>query len=397
MRYLYITSTSEALETLKRIDVDPFGIEAMVPKMENINILLEGIECKVANIMKQEMLSIGGDVAVARGSVDCSIDKTDAVIVGTIKHVSKFADKVSVQQFGLKEISGNIKKLLSNIVKDDFILRTPERKIELGNRTMIMGIINNTPDSFSDGGMFNCVEEAVEYGVRLEGEGADFLDVGGESSRPGSAPVSPEEERERVIPLVKGLKRRVKVPVSIDTTKAEIARAAIDEGAEIINDISAMRFDEKMPEVAASYRTPVILMHMKGIPKTMQKGDISYRSLMNETIRFFRERIEKAEFGGIDIENIIIDPGIGFGKTTKDNLKLLKYLKEFKTLGKPILLGTSRKRFIGEITGGDLPDRIEGTAATVTAAIMNGAHILRVHDVKFMKKVSTMADAIVRG
>ena len=397
MRYLYITSTSEALETLKRIDVDPFGIEAMVPKMENINILLEGIECKVANIMKQEMLSIGGDVAVARGSVDCSIDKTDAVIVGTIKHVSKFADKVSVQQFGLKEISGNIKKLLSNIVKDDFILRTPERKIELGNRTMIMGIINNTPDSFSDGGMFNCVEEAVEYGVRLEGEGADFLDVGGESSRPGSAPVSTEEERERVIPLIRGLKRQVKAPVSIDTTKAEIARAAIDEGAEIINDISAMRFDEKMPEVAASYRTPVILMHMKGIPKTMQKGDISYRSLMNETIRFFRERIEKAEFGGIDIENIIIDPGIGFGKTTKDNLKLLKYLKEFKTLGKPILLGTSRKRFIGEITGGDLPDRIEGTAATVTAAIMNGAHILRVHDVKFMKKVSTMADAIVRG
>ena len=371
MRYLHITSTSEALETLKRIDVDPFGIEAMVPKMENLNILLEGIECKVVNIMKQEMLSIGGDVAVARGSVDCSIDKTDVVIMGTIKHVTKFVDKISVQQFGLKEISGNIKKLLSNIVKTNFILRTPERKIELGNRTMIMGIINITPDSFSDGGMFNCAEEAVEYGVKLEGEGADFLDVGGESSRPGSAPVSIEEERERVIPLVKGLKRRVKVPVSIDTTKAEIARAAIDEGAEIINDISAMRFDEKMPEVAAGYGTPVILMHMKGTPKTMQEGDISYRSLMSEIIRFSRERIEKAEAGGIDIENIIIDPGIGFGKTIKDNLKLLKYLEEFKTLGRPILLGTSRKRFIGEITGGDLPDRIEGTAATVTAAIMN--------------------------
>jgi dihydropteroate synthase len=297
----------------------------------------------------------------------------------------------------LKEISENIKKLLSNIEKTNFILRTPERKIELGSRTMIMGIINMTPDSFSDGGMFNCVEEAVEYGVKLEGEGADFLDVGGESSRPGSAPVSAEEERERVIPLVKGLKRRVKVPVSIDTTKAKIARAAIDEGAEIINDISAMRFDEKMSEVAAGFRTPVILMHMKGTPKTMQEGDISYRSLMSEIIRFSGERIEKAEAGGIDIENIIIDPGIGFGKTTKDNLRLLKYLKEFKTLGRPILAGASRKRFIGEITGGDLLDRLEGTAATATAAIMNGAHILRVHDVKFMKKVSTMADAIVRG
>jgi len=231
----------------------------------------------------------------------------------------------------------------------------------------------------------------------LEEEGADILDIGGESSRPGSDSVSTEEELKRVIPLIRELKKHSHIPISIDTSKSEIARVALEEGAEIVNDISAMRFDERMPGIVARYGAPVILMHMRGIPKTMQVGDISYRSLMSDIIQFLRERIEKAQSSGIDVDNIIVDPGIGFGKTTNDNIKLLKHLQEFKTLGRPILVGASRKRFIGEITGGDPSDRIEGTAATVAAAIMNGAHILRVHDVKFMRRVSSMADAIARG
>jgi len=311
--------------------------------------------------------------------------------------VKKFADKISIQPFGLKRISEDIKKLLANITRNSFILKTPNRKIELGNRTLIMGIINVTPDSFSDGGMFSCVEDAVEYGDKLEEEGADILDIGGESSRPGSDSVSTEEELKRVIPLIRELKKHNHTPISIDTSKSEIARVALEEGAEIVNDISAMRFDERMPGIVARYGAPVILMHMRGIPKTMQVGDISYRSLMSDIIQFLRERMEKAQSSGIDVDNIIVDPGIGFGKTTNDNIKLLKHLQEFKTLGRPILVGASRKRFIGEITGGNSSGRIEGTAATVAAAIMNGAHILRVHDVKFMKKVSSMADTIARG
>jgi len=397
MRCLHITSQPEAVEELKKVGVDPYGIDAMAPKMNNVNVLLEGVKSKVANIIKQEMLSIGGDVAVARGTIDCSADQTDAIIIGTHKQVKKFADKISIQPFGLKRISEDIKKLLANITRNSFILKTPNRTIELGNRTLIMGIINVTPDSFSDGGMFSCIEDAVEYGDKLEEEGADILDIGGESSRPGSDSVSTEEELKRVIPLIKELKKHSHIPISIDTSKSEVARIALEEGAEIVNDISAMRFDERMPGIVARYGAPVVLMHMRGIPKTMQVGNLSYRSLMSDIIQFLRERIEKAQSSGIDVDNIIVDPGIGFGKTTNDNIKLLKHLQEFKTLGRPILVGASRKRFIGEITGGDSSDRIEGTAATVTAAIMNGAHILRVHDVKFMKRVSSMADTIARG
>ena len=397
MRCLHITSQPEAVEELKKVGVDPYGIDAMAPKMNNVNVLLEGIKTKVANIIKQEMLSLGGDVAVARGTIDCSVDQTDAIIIGTYKQVKKFADKISIQPFGLKKISEDIETLLANNTRNSFILKTPNRKIELGNRTLIMGIINVTPDSFSDGGMFSCVEDAVEYGDKLEQEGADILDIGGESSRPGSDSVSAEEELKRVISLIRELKKHSHIPISIDTSKSEVARIALEEGAEIVNDISAMRFDERMPGIVARYGAPVVLMHMRGIPRTMQEGDLSYGSLMGDIIQFLRERIEKAQSSGIDADNIIVDPGIGFGKTTNDNIKLLKHLQEFKTLGRPILVGASRKRFIGEITGGDSSDRIEGTAATVTAAIMNGAHILRVHDVKFMKRVSSMADTIARG
>jgi dihydropteroate synthase len=396
VRCLDITSSLQAAEELKKIGVDPYGIEAMTPKMVNLNILLNGIECRVANIMKQDMLSIGGDVAVARGSVDCSIEKTDVVIIGTLKQIKKFADKISAQPFGLKKIASDIEKALLNTAKDRFFLRTPQREIVIGDRTLIMGIINMTPDSFSDGNMFGSVEEAVKHGVRLEEEGADFIDIGGESTRPGSESVSVDEELKRVVPLVRALKKKIKVPISVDTAKSAVAGAAIEEGAELINDISAMRFDGKMPEVAARHKVPVVLMHMRGVPKTMQEGDIFYRSLLSEVIGFLEESIRKAESEGV--KDIIVDPGIGFGKTKEDNIGLLKHLKEFKILGRPILVGTSRKRFIGEITGCNMPsDRIEGTAASVTAAIMNGADIVRVHDVKFMKRVSMIADVVARS
>jgi len=398
LRYLHLTSPSEAVEELNKIGVEPHGIKVMAPKMMNVNILIEGVECKVANIIKQEMLSIGGDVAVARGSVDCSIERTDAIIIGTIKQIEAFSDKISSQPFGLSRIGSDIKKLFNNMSKNAFTLRTPKREIVIGNHTLIMGIINVTPDSFSDGGSFSTASEAVEHGVRMVEEGTDVLDVGGESSRPGSDPVSLEDELNRVIPVIEGLKKRVAVPISIDTTKADVARIAVESGAEIINDISSMRFDNKMPEVAADCGTPVILMHMRGTPKNMQEGDLTYQSLSGEIIEFLRKRIEEAESCGIDAENIIIDPGIGFGKTAEDNIRLLKHLKEFKTLGKPILVGTSRKSFIGKITGEEIHGmRIPGTAATVAVAIMNGANIVRVHDVKTMKHVAVMTDAIVRG
>jgi dihydropteroate synthase len=394
MRYLSIGSQFEAEEELKRVGVDPYGIKAMIPKMENLNILLEGIECKVANILKQEMLSCGGDVAVARGSVECSIEKTDALIIGTIKQVEALAGKISLQPFGLKRISKDLKNLLGNLSRDSFVVRTPRREIPMGKKTLLMGVINVTPDSFSNDGIFANMDKAVEYGIRMEEDGADILDIGGESSRPGSEPISAEEEMKRVIPVIESLGKRVTIPLSIDTTKSEIARMALDAGAEIINDISAMRFDEKMAATVASYKASVILMHMRGTPKTMQEGDLGYSSLRSDIVGFLEERIKEATLAGIERDTIIIDPGIGFGKTSEDNIRLLKYLEEFKGLGRPILIGTSRKGFIGKTTGGEAEERLEGTAATVTAAILKGAHVVRVHDMVFMKKVAIMADAI---
>ena len=396
MRHLQIGLPSEALHVLKEIGVDPYGIQAMVPKMYTLNVIVRGIACKVANIIKQEMLSIGGDVAVSRGTVDCSIDKTDAVIIGTAKQVRRFAEKISVQPFGLKRFSDDLQILLRNIEQRDFILETPERTMSLGERTAIMGIINMTPDSFSDGSRFNNLEEAVACAEQMEEEGADIIDIGGESTRPGADPVSAKEELARVIPLIKKLKRRVRIPLSIDTTKAEVAGRAIDEGAEIVNDISAMQFDAEMASVVARSGVPVVLMHMRGTPKTMQEGDLTYLSLIDTIIDFLQNRIQAARTAGIHEEKIIVDPGFGFGKTMEHNLQLLRHLDELKTLGRPILVGTSRKKFIGRVTGGGPKERLDGTAATVAASIKNGAHIVRVHDVKFMKNVARMTDVIVR-
>ena len=396
-RHLHFRTSHEALRLLKKINVDPYGIEAMLPKMSHCNILLEGIKCNVANIIKQEMLSLGGDAAVSRSSVSCSVAETDVVIMGTEKQLRQFADKVSVQPLGLKAISMAIKQLLLNVAQDTFILKTCRREMVLGDRTYIMAILNVTPDSFSDGGMFHVPEDAVQYGMKMVETGADIIDIGGESSRPGADPVNVEEEMARVIPVITSLAGRVNVPISIDTTKAEVARRALECGAEIVNDIGAMRLDADMAHVIAESGAAVVLMHMRGTPRDMQSGDLSYPSLMGDIIEFLGNSIDNAVTAGISHESILIDPGIGFGKTGEDNLRLLRNLRELKVLGRPILTGVSRKAFLGKITGGAPSERTEGTAAAVTASIMNGANIVRVHDVHAMKKVVAVADAIIRA
>jgi dihydropteroate synthase len=396
-RSLHLRSSHEALDLLRKIDCDPYGIEAMLPKMVHLNILLEGIKCNIANIIKQEMLSVGGDAAVSRSAVSCSVKETDCVIMGTVKQIQRLSDKISIQPLGLSSISKAIKELIANVSKDLFILKTCKREIVLGEKTAIMGILNVTPDSFSDGGFFRNTDDAVEYGLKMMEEGADIIDIGGESSRPGAVPVTLEEEITRVIPVIKGLERRIKIPISIDTTKAEVARIAVESGADIVNDISAMTFDRQMANAVADTGAAIILMHMRGTPEDMQKGDLSYRSLRGDIIEFLEGKMEEAGMAGISPESIMIDPGIGFGKNGEDSMRLLKYLSEFKVMGRPIVTGPSRKAFIGKITGGGPNERIEGTAAAVTAAIMNGTHVIRVHDVKAMKKVAAMADTILRA
>lgn len=270
------------------------------------------------------------------------------------------------------------------------------KNLEFGKRTLIMGILNITPDSFSDGNMFNSFESAVEHGERMAAEGADIIDIGGESSRPGSEPVPEEVEASRVLPVIQELAKRIHIPISIDTYKASIAKKALEKGASIINDISALRWDPDMVPLIASKGIPVVLMHIKGTPKDMQINP-HYDDLMTEIISFFNERIEYAINSGISHHQIIIDPGIGFGKTIEHNLEIIRHLKDLKQLNKPILIGTSRKSFIGKILNLPVNERVEGTAATVAISIANGADIIRVHDVKEMARVARIADAIVRS
>ena len=270
------------------------------------------------------------------------------------------------------------------------------QKLDIGQRTLIMGVLNVTPDSFSDGGLFVETEAAAERAERMAAEGADIIDVGGESSRPGADSVSAEAEMDRVLPVIENLAKTIETPISIDTYKSSVARYALEMGACIVNDISALRSDPDMAQVVAQAGAAVVLMHMKGAPKNMQI-DPHYDSVIDEIISFLRARIQAAVDAGISSSQIIIDPGIGFGKTVAHNLEIIRRLREFKSLEKPILIGTSRKSFIGKVL--DLPadDRLEGTAATITTAINNGADIIRVHDVKEMVRVTRMTDAIVRG
>ena len=268
---------------------------------------------------------------------------------------------------------------------------------DFSQKTYIMGILNVTPDSFSDGGLFFDRENAVQQALRMQAEGADIIDIGGESTRPGAEKVSVKDEIKRVVPVIKALAENVDIPISIDTYKSEVADAAVKAGASMINDISGLRFDPKMAKVAARHKVPVVIMHIKGTPQNMQKNP-TYKALIPEITAYFHECIQIARDAGIPDDMIVLDPGIGFGKTVEHNLEIIKQLKNFAGFEKPVLLGPSRKAFIGKLLG-DVPtsERLEGTASAIAIGIFNGANIIRVHDVKEMVKVVKIADGISRA
>ncbi len=268
-------------------------------------------------------------------------------------------------------------------------------KLRLGHRTYLMGILNITPDSFSDGGRFFDKKKAIDQALKMVDEGVDIIDIGGESTRPGSCNVSLKEELERVVPVIKKLTKKIGVPISIDTTKSAVASAALDSGTSIVNDISGLRFDLRMPNVLADYKAGCIIMHIKGTPKTMQLSP-RYSNLLDEITNWLRKSVSLATNAGVSKKNIVVDPGIGFGKTLKHNLEILKGLEVFNKLDFPILVGPSRKSFIGKILDLGVDERLMGTAASCAYAIINGAHVLRVHDVGKISQVAKMIDAIIK-
>jgi dihydropteroate synthase len=275
-------------------------------------------------------------------------------------------------------------------------LLTRHGKLEFARRTLIMGIVNVTPDSFFDGGRRLDPAKAVTDGAAMAASGADIIDIGGESTRPGARPVSEAEELARVLPVICGLRREVNLPISIDTYKSSVARAALDGGADIVNDISALRFDPKMVSLVAAEGVPVVLMHMQGTPRTMQQ-EPQYAEVVREVRDFLATQLYGAMDAGVAPEAIILDPGIGFGKTVEHNLQLLRGLPMLAALGQPLLVGVSRKAFIGKILNSGPDDRLEGSVAAAVAAALAGANILRVHDVAETCKAVKIADAIRFG
>ena len=281
-----------------------------------------------------------------------------------------------------------------------FQLRLRSRKLLLGERTLVMGILNITPDSFSDGGKYLDSQAAVAHALRLEQEGADILDIGGESTRPGATPITPEEELRRILPVIQVLRGRLRIPISVDTRRAGVAEVALDAGAEILNDVSGLRMDSRLGEVARQARAPLILMHMRGTPRTMQRGPFA-RDVIRDVMSGLRESVARARRAGLSKSQLLIDPGIGFGKKYEQNFEILARLPEIARLGCPIVIGTSRKAFLGKalVKVGDpaapIEDRLLGTAATVTASILGGVHIVRVHDVAEMARVVRVTDRVV--
>ncbi|HYL62937.1 MAG TPA: dihydropteroate synthase [Candidatus Methylomirabilis sp.] len=281
-----------------------------------------------------------------------------------------------------------------------FELRLRSRTLALGERTLVMGVLNVTPDSFSDGGKFFDPKEAVQHALAMERDGADLLDVGAESTRPGSRAISVAEELRRVLPVLKALRGRLKIPVSIDTRKAEVAEAALSAGAELVNDVSGVKYDARTATVAANHGAPLILMHMRGEPESMQRKPFA-RDVMSDVKEGLRASVAKARQAGVSKSGIVLDPGIGFGKSFEQNYELLRELPQLAELGYPLLVGTSRKGFLGKTlmrNGKPAPtgERIWGTAATVTASILNGAHIVRVHDVAEIVQVARVADCLLK-
>ncbi len=393
LQLLEFKDVREVAAELKSLKVHRGGIAIMSSKAVAMAIKVSGIDSVALNILKQEMLSVGGDCAVSWGTFIKRSKNAEGIIIGTLSQIERLCEKLKKQPLGLPEVAEGIRLIGRNCAKRDYVLKAGKHKLNLGRRAHIMGVLNITPDSFSDGGCYYDRDQAVARALEIEEEGADMIDIGGESTRPGAKSVSAEEECRRVIPVIKILVKRLKIPVSVDTSKPEVAKKALDCGAAIINDITGLK-DGRMARLAAKHKAAVVVMHMKGNPRTMQKKP-EYKSLIYEITESLRRSVDNAKDAGIADNRIVVDPGIGFGKTAGHNLAILKRLREFKALGYPILVGPSRKSFIGKVLGDRTDDRLFGTAASVAVAICNGADIVRVHDVRQMRQTVRLTEAIL--
>lgn len=390
-KVLLLRDAEEVRTVFREMGVSSGGIKIMGRKALFRVVRVSGLDTRAANILKQEMLSRGGEVATSREVYELGGKQAECLIMGTLSQYDQLIPKLKAQPFGLRALAEALGAVLQN--SED---RPPHCHpgLDLTDRPLIMGAINVTPDSFSSYGEHEDPEVAVKAAWEMVEQGAHMIDVGGESTRPGSDRVSVEQELSRVLPVVEALAGALPVPVSVDTYKAQVAAGALEAGAFMINDVSGLRMDPEMLSVVRDAGCPVALMHMLGEPKTMQEDPV-YRNVVEDVYSFFMERLETAVEGGLEEENLLLDVGIGFGKNLQHNLDLLRNMGTFRSLGRPLILGASRKRFIGEILGlSDPRDRVQGSAATTVMAALQGVDIVRVHDVRENAEAAALARAV---
>ena len=385
---LQLERESDVLRQFWEIGCDPQSCQIMSKKSKIIPLFLKEVKSPAANILKQQMLSLGGEAVVGRGVINYSQEYSDVLLLGTIKEYELLLEKLFQQPWGLKTLAEKLQLLLENFQGKKYVTwEWPERKLTLGDKVLVMGILNVTPDSFSDGGKYREPEQALEHAWKMVEEGADIIDLGGQSTRPGFEPVSSEEELKRVLPVLeKLLLEKIPVPISLDTYKAEVAEEALAMGVHIINDEGGGLKDLRMAEVVAGFQAPVIIMHNPEIG--------SYDDLIPDLVDSLAEQVKIYERAGLPSEKMAIDPGVGFGKDYQQNLKVLKKLKSLGTLGKPMLLGASRKSFIGETLNLPASERLGGSLAAAAWGVMNDADILRVHDVRETVSLVKVLEAI---
>jgi len=394
-RIVTIESREDAAREMRAIGVCEGGVDAMQDKARTVALKITGASVPVAHILKQQMLSLGGDAAVHAHVLTHAVESSDVLIMGTPLQLRRLVERLSFQPFDLPALGERIAKIVDDTTRPARpALRGRSFSLDLAERVHVMGVVNVTPDSFSDGGLYLQPTEALRHALALIKDGADIIDVGGQSSRPGSEPVDEDEELKRVLPVVEMLAEEWSGPISIDTASSRVARATLEAGAGIVNDITAFSSDAELPGVTAEYGAAAILMHMRGTPATMQENPV-YDDVMGEICGTLGEAVENARAAGLGEDQIAVDPGIGFGKTTEHNLAILKRLPELAVLGKPIVIGTSRKGFIGSVLDLPVEERLEGTIATAAYAVAQGARIVRVHDVKPVVRAVRMVEACI--
>ncbi|MCK4255290.1 dihydropteroate synthase [candidate division WOR-3 bacterium] len=382
----------KAKREIREIGPDDCVDDVLTAKTLYLNIKIKGLSAPACNILKQTAISFGADACIPREAVVGKGKNLSLILSGNLREIEKISESLKEQTFGLS----NLSKKLKVIVRYSFQTPSP---IKLKYKTIdfsspkICGILNLTPDSFYDGGIYLEKDKAVERIYQMIEEGADMIDIGGESTRPGASPVSLKEELKRVLPVIESL--NVDIPLSIDTYKSKVARECLMAGCQIVNDITGLTFDKEMKSVIRNADAACVIMHMKGTPRDMQVSPY-YDDCVSEIIEWLSQRVDEVRNFGI--EKIMVDPGIGFGKRNpQDNLEIIRRLREFKQLGLPIFIGVSRKSFIGKVLDSEKDERLEGGLAASIIAYLNGANIIRTHDVKESKQALSMVDSIKRG